>query len=337
MKAGFPLCIFISLLLSTVESTGQITLTASDFYYNANDSVETIYVDTSGVLIPDSGANKIWNYTSLVDVKPVSYLATPNVSISSVSSYFPNANQLTTTSADDNFSRISLGKRESIGTYVKQGSPYIKKNTDPLVLFSFPLNYGDQNIDSSQSKIFKPGDSISFNTQKGLIKNRIIGYGELQLPNKTYPNVLLEKRILTEKITNSGNTLISTTYLFYAKNYYTPLLSISKLIVMGSQGSISFSSKAVNYFSHITHIGLNDIAKNNLDIYPIPTRDILNIKGIENATHYTLTNMSGIILKEGTLDENSAAIDIMNLPAEAYIIRLQSSTSTTTLKIVKEY
>ena len=71
-----------------------------------------------------------------------------------------------------------------------------------------------------------------------------------------------------------------------------------------------------------------------LFIYPNPVKDIVTIemKGIKNLEYY-LYSIIGVLVQSGTIDSDNNTINIANLRANLYLLKM--GTSTSKLIIVK--
>ena len=87
-------------------------------------------------------------------------------------------------------------------------------------------------------------------------------------------------------------------------------------------------------------VGINDLGapRKHVTVYPNPTRGRLNLESPapHAVTSYTLTNMSGQLVKRGA--SNPQTIDLTSMPAGIYALRLQLSSGKTEMhKVEKVY
>jgi hypothetical protein len=102
----------------------------------------------------------------------------------------------------------------------------------------------------------------------------------------------------------------------------------------------STENQAVNWFSinsnNITSI-TNYHQNSTLKIYPNPATDYLRIESLEPLfLCYKIIDLTGKILLEGTVSENSSYILIGGLQKGFYLLQLKSADLTYSFKFIKE-
>lgn len=81
-----------------------------------------------------------------------------------------------------------------------------------------------------------------------------------------------------------------------------------------------------------------NLLKDNVSLYPIPTKDLLNIKLSDNLNdnyNYSIYNVVGGLFKKGKLMRTNT-IDISNLPQGIYIFKMTDGKNSYAQKIIKE-
>lgn len=86
----------------------------------------------------------------------------------------------------------------------------------------------------------------------------------------------------------------------------------------------------------ITNLSLNDFSKNNINIYPNPTNslvfvDFMNLTNVK----IEILDLNGKILTSKSTS-NSTNIDLSNLSSGSYLIKINSTEGTKTMKILKK-
>ena len=312
MKSLITRAVILTALFSTTILTSQVTLNSANFNLLTQDSVRSVEADTTGVLMPNEGANLIWDYSGLVTSQKYKRWIGPDISQSVVDTAFPTATGVIISSTSDYFTRLDANELVILGIYQKQGAPYIQKTTDPKTILKFPMTYGSMYTDSVKSYFNFQGQTGYANEQ---IISEVVGYGELRLPGMVYPNVLLVKNLESgTSVSPAGDVFIrnAVEYLFYSPGLYTA--AFSYLEVNGtSNGNPLPKGKRVAYFDEITFIDISEFTiytQSLIEAFPLPTRDLLYLEGIDSETHYFLFDINGLVIEEGILDENDSVLDL---------------------------
>ncbi len=126
---------------------------------------------------------------------------------------------------------------------------------------------------------------------------------------------------------NSDNTAIHTngdTIGLVDMNFCKEIIKMSCAAVMYSDMSVGIHSKLKKEAS--------------LRVYPNPAQDFLYIRTDHNlqSLYYTITDLQGITVAKGFLQNNSNMIGIQNLAKGFYIIQLTDSNQIMVSKFVKE-
>jgi hypothetical protein len=80
-------------------------------------------------------------------------------------------------------------------------------------------------------------------------------------------------------------------------------------------------------------VGINEVnTVLNSTLYPNPTNGTVNIKLVDNTSEGTVSvlSLTGSMVAQTALDGNTQSIDLSALPAGAYLVRVQTSSSITT-------
>jgi Secretion system C-terminal sorting domain len=89
----------------------------------------------------------------------------------------------------------------------------------------------------------------------------------------------------------------------------------------------------------ISHGTLNtkQVVFPNIYLYPNPTTDILHVENIKPGTIYQLTNIMGMVIQRGILENYSCSISVTLLPSGVYSILLTDDIGNRTIKkIIKQ-
>jgi len=85
-------------------------------------------------------------------------------------------------------------------------------------------------------------------------------------------------------------------------------------------------------------VGMDDIEAGSINIYPNPAKDylIMHFPGNDKFEKYSISDLSGRILKEGTLTSSETRIDIVSLLPGTYLIKIEGEQGTVLKKILKK-
>ena len=76
---------------------------------------------------------------------------------------------------------------------------------------------------------------------------------------------------------------------------------------------------------------------NSIEIYPNPTKNILNIVNLSENCEYTIFNIMGSKVLSGKVSRESNSINLSELQSGYYILNLNNSNGLNkTLKVIKE-
>ena len=102
-------------------------------------------------------------------------------------------------------------------------------------------------------------------------------------------------------------------------------------------GTSSGRIRKVNYVQCDYLFVKNENVITQMNIYPNPTNDQLQIDNIATPTNYNLQNIVGATLQHGTLKEGSNSISLSALPTGIYLLELIDEKGNRTVKkIIKE-
>lgn len=121
-------------------------------------------------------------------------------------------------------------------------------------------------------------------------------------------------------IPNETALVSGTTY--YASQTVTECESPTRLAVTMSLGGC---------------LGIDDFEKNNIKIYPNPTRDIVNIESTKQIKNVEVVNMIGQVLYVKEFNSMQDFIDLSNLPTATYILRIKADDGRIKIsKVIKK-
>ncbi len=102
--------------------------------------------------------------------------------------------------------------------------------------------------------------------------------------------------------------------------------------IVTDKGCIDTSNKVLVYF-----VGTNELQTNNLKVFPNPTSDFINVEfsNFANEVKYRLTDISGLEVLTGVLDNSKTTINISNLNNGMYFLTMYNDAMII-YKIIKQ-
>jgi hypothetical protein len=188
------------------------------------------------------------------------------------------------------------------------------KVTDASNVWSIGYTYIDSDLPETV-----PGDTLSA-SQEECIDNITSSY--IYSYTVTPSNV-----IVTWAIEHEG--LI--TYLDVTYNYVITLPGVYNVeLVLNCQGGKS----TVHFITEldITLTGINNDKYNDLNIYPNPVNDILNISLNENVESLEITSITGAIISSFKANGTQIKFNVSDLSAGVYMIRFNNNDGSTIIK-----
>jgi len=100
-------------------------------------------------------------------------------------------------------------------------------------------------------------------------------------------------------------------------------------------------SDNVIYFDNVygevaTTTSTSDVKDIDIKIYPNPANNVLNISTNRNFVDYKIYSITGELVDSRAYQENNSTIDISELPAGAYILKVASKGANTVERFIKE-
>ncbi|MBI5218008.1 MAG: T9SS type A sorting domain-containing protein, partial [Bacteroidia bacterium] len=82
-------------------------------------------------------------------------------------------------------------------------------------------------------------------------------------------------------------------------------------------------------------LGINDIPEQNINIYPNPANNNIEIEGLQ-AGKIEIMNLQGQVIKKIVVSNTKSNIDISKLSGGVYTMRIKSDKEIITKKLIKE-
>jgi hypothetical protein len=100
---------------------------------------------------------------------------------------------------------------------------------------------------------------------------------------------------------------------------------------------VAADGKTIVYYTFGTLVGATQTESADISIYPNPTSDKLNIKGLEKGSKIQVYNAVGVLVHELNVSGNHETISMKHLPAGMYmVIALDDAIILSKNKIIKK-
>lgn len=209
-----------------------------------------------------------------------------------------------TLSAVSNIGTLHWYDASSGGTLLGSGTSFITPNISVTTTYYVEANNGD--CMSSRVAVIA---SINPTTAPTGLANQTFCAGESVgsiLVNGS--NVVWYDASSGGNVIPSGTPIVSGT-TYYASQTVTSCESSSRLAVTMTLGGC---------------LGVNDVEKHVIKIYPNPTMDIVNVESTKQIKNVEVVNMIGQVLFVKEFNSMQDFIDLSNLPTATYILRIKA-------------
>lgn len=118
------------------------------------------------------------------------------------------------------------------------------------------------------------------------------------------------------------------------------------VISFGANGTHNYSLVVQNKCGTDTHngtvtvnicTGIEDVATNELNIYPNPTNNVINITGLEDVQQLSILDITGkVVYNNKIISTNNLSIDISEASKGLYFLQIKTANGIDSYKIVKQ-
>ena len=346
--------LLLALGISSV-SMSQITITRADFA-DGGDTVRMSVASDPGVDFSLTGANYTWNFSNLVpnSQELVNFKAMAQASTLAsftFGTFAPPKYQATNFGSSTDlplaqltaalpisitdvnlFSKNSNDSITSVGySFVVQGTEVPFKSDTIETRYKFPMNYGNVYTSRGYSNLdLNPFTNAIWRQHKTRASN-VDGWGTITTPYGTF-DALRITHYITEfdsiQIEIAGNaTWIpipvpdQVVHEWWAENQLEPVLRVEQSDILGN-----LTVTKVEYRDSYNP-ALASVEKHQLDIgvYPNPTTDQLIVQLDDARAFYSVIDVEGSILLEGTFVALSNQLDVSSLSNGNYQLVVRSA------------
>lgn len=329
-----------SLVISALSVNAQIQINTGDMPVTGETYI--MANDTNATSFGSAGINQTWNFAALANhTKDTNSFYVP--SYLPGFSYFPTATLVTGDSTGSNFMKNSSSSIDILGFYADFGMGAMPIIFTPAQKFlSFPSNYlttysgsskyelafyfGQQGIDSIKVKA-----SVNYSSL-------IDAWGSLTTPVNANLNSLRQKYteisidstflkptgqpwMFNPPSPGNDNPSIDTTntYRWWSNTKKFPVAEITA----DGNNMVTKSSYLLS-----TTVGVNEqsIAKNEVNVYPNPASDKINITGISTESYLVIFDVNGKLMERSRLKKNNTTINTTNYENGIYFYQITALT-----------
>jgi hypothetical protein len=132
---------------------------------------------------------------------------------------------------------------------------------------------------------------------------------------------------LTTGVPNTGSAQVTVPSNF---------TSIARVMVMSEEGTF-FDMSNFNFTIEEAFAGLEEVVNGDLELFPNPTKDVINLNWSEEVATIELTDAQGKILKTMDVsDQKDATLNLQNFSTGVYLVRVISNEGASVHQVIKE-
>lgn len=319
-----------------------------------NDIIYFGFQDTTNITAGNSGANIIWDFSTLVDLNKHHEIVISDPVNTEFYNNYLESNHYQADSSDYTYSYFQINE-DSMNLYgsVNQFTEIKWAYNNPEKLLKFPFNYQESFQDTfyglqTHADFAHSGEPAYRN---GNVTVTYDGYGSLHLPGgNNYDNVIRIKTVETYHDSICSycsinvyriDDVITTTYSWYIDTMTFPILKIQESDILINY-SIQNHDKNIWLFDiekeHYTPLENNIVQE--LSFYPNPTNGQFYIENIAPSeiesvsVHDILGKVVPVIVQS---DSNKLHLDLSSISKGVHIIKLSFQNGyTLSQRVIKE-
>jgi len=97
-----------------------------------------------------------------------------------------------------------------------------------------------------------------------------------------------------------------------------------------------YGSLTVKFVPQAPALAVNDVSRNEYNIYPIPANDVLNIEGLSTNSRLSIYSISGKELRQIEATHSTISLNISDIEQGVYFLRISAKDKSDVLKFIKE-
>ncbi len=218
---------------------------------------------------------------------------------------------------------------EGVGVTVN-GLPLTFCYSDPDEIYVLPLDYGDRDSTTFRLRIeFQPPNQPGTITivQRGYRIHEVDGYGQVQIPNGTYPCLRLQRKVYQrDSIFFNGFSLPPRDTTYYELEWLGQGKGIPLVRVSGNWVGGTFVPLSV-IFQDSTGASSLTASERDIALRPNPTSGVLHLPGA--GERYAVYDLTGRLWQEGAWPAEGRLVLTPGLPNGVYFLRLRRAGGET--------
>lgn len=356
-----------SFLISSSLIMAQITIDSGDFADGGDTAMVSVSTDF-GLDFTSSGTDYVWDYSALImdsqRIDTFFKIETASVTYQLVfnngwfdpdyqADYYQPLLNFALPSTDfigvsiENpvgFTKIETDRVEIVGVGLEIGGIQVPIKNDIIDLeYELPLNYDDNWVSNSLFEIdLNPAfDGILRRHQERT--TQVDGWGTITTPYGTFDVIRTVAYLdFTDSLRLSiggGDptwtelpTPSQIVYSWWAKDQKIPILEVVARDFLGSETVTSVEYKD----RYLGDVGLEETVLKTAVIYPNPTSDLVQIMTNETIQNIELYSFDGRLLTNANWDNVANHMDVSNLAAGNYILKIQLAGGVITEQLIIE-
>jgi hypothetical protein len=304
----------------------------SNWFLEAPDSVSISSVNLNSVDTSLTGNQVTWSFQGLSQINPLTLVNGQSADVPS-GALFTEANYvpyiIDNPISRYNFYTVTPTQINQIGTRTEEsGFPTVGVFSDNKTFATFPLNFGDTEIDSFSVSLDALNGQLLY-SQSGEHKLIVDGNGTLITPSGTFNDVLrirAESRYAYEglpPIPGSDNTGIERTFMWISP-------ALPGIILLSSQFVLEAGfTNGYAYYSNVSNLSTpSHTLHSDVIIFPNPAEDFVNIDLLNASDDCTVTMYSQDgkrVFCDQIGSTVSQRIDLSGLNPGLYILQIQDN------------
>lgn len=292
----------------------------------------------------DPGMGQIWDFSEMLynNTTPAEIVETGSPSPNAV---YPGANQIFSYNFEEFYEYYAISDTtfEFHGQFQQGGVEMFY--TDPNTIARLPINYEDGFEDEYVMNYSVPGATSQAN---GTYNAVVDGYGTLKLPWADLEAYRITAQVSQseeiENINGEFTAYFNGVYTFwFAPGFPGPVMSIRQGTITIPEFNIEENQFSTIYMGDFNFVGVDEVEiVNDLKVFPNPTADYCNISFSKSSAEpvtieiYDITGrkLKAISNNGGGTGDFHHRVDVRDIPAGYYLLKLRSHKGEQGLKIV---
>ncbi len=291
--------------------------------------METIInVEASGTDLTSEGTNQVWDASKL-GIDGSFQLAFVNLSATPYEETFTEAN-IVESNPNGRFIFYEETETELLEVGSANEGWSVTTYTNPKTILQFPMDLGDSFVEKYASTTEFDGYSPNFIT--GSTQVTVDAQGDLIMPYGPIENTIRIKTVESGVDSNEdyGDYFFNVTrYTWYDLEYGSRIANY----IIADYGYGYGEQTFFQYISEDSYTSIKEQATiPNLQVYPNPASDYLQVSGTDSGSEYKLINQQGQEVLSGTIS-GEERIDTSEFTSGIYFLEIKNNQAVSRKKI----